>query len=181
MENKIKIDGYIVVEGKSDVDFLSSIIESNFIMTNGSEISQQTLDLIKNLKNKGNKIIILTDPDTPGEMIRNKINNYIEGCYNCFLNKENCIKKNKVGVAEADRNEVILKLKDLKLLDNYFKYDENIKLKDLLNLNITNQKTRNYLSNYFNFDYCNNKLFIKRINQLHISLNDLKKAMEEMK
>ena len=114
-------------------------------------------------------------------MIRNKINNYVEGCYNCFLNKENCIKKNKVGVAEADRNEVILKLNDLKLLDNYFKYDENIKLKDLLNLNITNQKTRNYLSNYFNFDYCNNKLFFQRINQLHISLNDLKKAMEEMK
>ena len=163
MENKVKIDGYIVVEGKSDADFLSSFIESNFIMTNGSEINQQTLNLIKNLKNKGNKIIILTDPDTPGKMIRNKINNYIEGCYNCFLNKENCIKKNKVGVAESNKNEVILKLKDL------------------LNLNITNQKTRNYLSNYFNFDYCNNKLFIKRINQLHISLNDLKKAMEEMK
>ena len=163
MESKVKIDGYIVVEGKSDVDFLSSFIESNFIMTNGSEISQQTLNFIKNLKNRGNKIIILTDPDTPGKMIRNKINNYIEGCYNCFLNKENCIKKKKVGVAEADKNEVILKLKDL------------------LNLNITNQKTRNYLSNYFNFDYCNNKLFIKRINQLHISLSDLKKAMEEMK
>ena len=68
----MKIDGVIVVEGKTDVSFLSSFVEAEFVTTNGSEISKETIDYLKKIA--ANKYIyVLTDPDYPGERIRKKI------------------------------------------------------------------------------------------------------------
>ena len=44
MKNKTPIDAVIVVEGKSDVLFLETFLEPiDFIITNGSEISKNTI------------------------------------------------------------------------------------------------------------------------------------------
>ena len=43
----MKIKEVIVVEGKSDLIFLQSFLDAEIIITNGSEISKQTLDMIK--------------------------------------------------------------------------------------------------------------------------------------
>lgn len=172
--NKLKINATIVVEGNTDISFLSNFIDANFIKTNGSEISIKTLNLIKKTKEREN-IIILTDPDNQGKRIRKIINDNVPGCYNCFLNKESCIKNNKVGVAESTKKEIIQKLKELKLLDTQ-NNTKKITIKDLIDINLIgfdSQNKRNYLSNYFGFDYCNNKSFIKRINQLQISKKEL--------
>ena len=40
---KKKINGIIVVEGKSDVELLSSYIDAEFVITNGSAISDETI------------------------------------------------------------------------------------------------------------------------------------------
>ena len=50
---KYCIDGVIVVEGKSDVTFLQEFIDAIFVTTNGSEISKETINYIKELKKKG--------------------------------------------------------------------------------------------------------------------------------
>ena len=69
---KIKVEPVIVVEGKSDVDFLSSFLEADFVTTNGSEISEETLRYLKEIAKKRG-IILLTDPDYPGLQIRSRI------------------------------------------------------------------------------------------------------------
>ena len=43
----MRIDGVIVVEGKSDVAFLSNFIDSEFVVTNGSEVSKDTIEYVK--------------------------------------------------------------------------------------------------------------------------------------
>ena len=58
------VDGIIVVEGKSDVAFLSSFIDAEFVITTGSEISDDTISYLKE-RSKNTKIIVLTDPDYP--------------------------------------------------------------------------------------------------------------------
>ena len=62
----------IVVEGTSDVNKLSLLVDADYVVTNGSEVSRETLRYIKELS-KTRQIIILTDPDYPGERIRNII------------------------------------------------------------------------------------------------------------
>ena len=87
MKNKTPIDAVIVVEGKSDVLFLETFLEPiDFIITNGSEISKNIINTIKEYSKKY-KIIVLTDPDFPGKKIRDTINNNIENCYNAFVSK----------------------------------------------------------------------------------------------
>ena len=92
----VKIKEIIVVEGKSDYTLLKSFLDVEIIITNGSEISKETLDLIKKA-NETKGVIILTDPDYPGMQIRNKINQYTSGCKNAFVEKSKAIKGKKVG------------------------------------------------------------------------------------
>ena len=44
---KLFVDGVIVVEGKSDVTFLQEFVDAIFVTTNGSEISKETIEYIK--------------------------------------------------------------------------------------------------------------------------------------
>ena len=84
---KLFVDGVIVVEGKSDVTFLQEFVDAIFVTTNGSEISKETIEYIKELK-KNNRVIVLTDPDSPGNRIRNILNEQIDGLEHAFVDKK---------------------------------------------------------------------------------------------
>lgn len=174
MENKTEIDAVIVVEGKSDVLFLETFIKPvDFIITNGSEISKETLNVIKEYSKKY-KIIVLTDPDFPGKKIRNTINENIENCYNAFVSKEVSIKKNKVGVAESTKEEVLKSLQNLHIFSKSLQ-NPTILFSDLARwgyLSINQKEFRDYISKKYNFDTVNTKTFIKRINLLNIPIKE---------
>ena len=78
MSGKIKTDKVIIVEGKYDKIKLSSVVEANIIATNGFSIfnNAEKSALIRRLAKKCG-IIILTDSDGAGFVIRNKIKNII--------------------------------------------------------------------------------------------------------
>ena len=57
----------IVVEGYHDEAKIKAVYPNlDVVVTNGSEISKETLNLIKKLS-EDNEIVIFTDPDYPGE------------------------------------------------------------------------------------------------------------------
>ena len=66
------INGIIVVEGITDVSFLSQFIDAEFVTTNGSEIPLETIEYLKNSQEKRD-IFVLTDPDSPGKKIRDTL------------------------------------------------------------------------------------------------------------
>jgi ribonuclease M5 len=174
MENKVQIDGVIVVEGKSDVLFLETFLDPiEFLITNGSEISKSILNTIKEYSKKY-KIIVLTDPDFPGKKIRDTINDNVENCYNAFVNKEVSIKKNKVGVAESTKKEVLKSLQNLHIFSKSLQ-NSTISLSNLTEwgyLDVNQKEFRNYISKKYNFDIVNTKRFIKRINSLNIPIKE---------
>ena len=174
----MKIDGIIVVEGKSDVSFLSSFINAEFVTTNGSEISKETIDYLKeSIKNKD--IYVLTDPDSPGERIRKILNENISGLKHCFINKENSIKKGKVGVAESTKEEI------LNALSNAVSVNDNnigsLTLNDLVTIGLCGDKyseeKRNEIAKDLNLGHCNAKTFLKRLNYRGISIEELKSRL----
>lgn len=75
---KIKLSDVIVVEGKYDKIKLSSFVDAVILTTGGFGVfnSREKSALIKKLSEK-KKIIILTDSDGAGFVIRNKIKNII--------------------------------------------------------------------------------------------------------
>ena len=79
--DKIKIDLPIIVEGKYDKIKVSSVIDGEIITTDGFGVfkSREKLALIKRLSQNG--VIILTDSDGAGFVIRNFLKKTIDGKY----------------------------------------------------------------------------------------------------
>ena len=73
----IKLEKAIIVEGKYDKIRLENIVDAPIIVTNGFSVfkDKDKLELIKRLAQKSG-IIILTDSDSAGLMIRS----YLKGC-----------------------------------------------------------------------------------------------------
>ena len=171
-----EIKEIIVVEGKSDKQFLETFLKADILTCNGSAIDGFDKEyLIELSKTRG--VIVLTDPDYPGERIRKEVSSYLPVCKHAFVRKENSIKKHKVGVAEASKEEV------LRALENLVTFDENSKGNltetDLFLLNISgpnSSKNKEKVINQFHLGYCNSKTLLKRLNLLKVN----KEALENI-
>lgn len=182
IEKKI-VDGIIVVEGKTDVAFLETFLDATFVTTNGSEISSKTIEYIKELS-KTNRIIVLTDPDSPGNRIRKVLDEHIDGLCHAFVDKKVSIKKHKVGVAESTKEEVLKALNNL-IINNKDNI-ETIGMSEIVELGLTgndnSMELRLYICDYYHLGYCStNKTFIKRLNALKINKKMIKEALNNIK
>ncbi len=175
---KKKINGIIVVEGKTDVAFLSSFIDAEFVTTNGSEIPEKTIEYLrKSSENRG--VFVLTDPDSPGKRIRDILDQNIPNLKHCFVSKEASIKKNKVGVAESTKEEV------LKALNSYVETKSskvsNITSSDLVKLGLIGETDsalkRSLIAKKYHLGYGNAKTFLKRVNYSGLTIEDLEKCL----
>ena len=170
----------IVVEGKSDVQVLSNIINADFIITNGSAISKETLELIKQT-NKTRGVIVFTDPDYPGEKIRKTITDYICTCKHAFVKPKDAKKKNKLGVAEATKEAI------LEALENIVTFNvcsnKKIENADLFELGLIGQPSslekRLFLEEKLAIGHGSAKTFLKRLNMIGFSLDEIKKLLTE--
>ena len=171
----------IVVEGQSDVNKLRLLVDADFVITNGSEVSRETLKYIEKLA-LSRDIIILTDPDYPGQRIRNIINEAVPGCYNAYVERSKSVKGHKLGVAECEPNEIKRALKDM------IKYQEvdtqnPITMSDLLDLGLTGKNDsfnkRVKVAEYFHLGPVNTKSLIYKLNMLSITLEELKGVLDE--
>jgi ribonuclease M5 len=97
-------DGVIVVEGKTDVAFLSSFIDSEYVTTNGYELPKSEIYYLEAVS-KIRQVLIMTDPDEAGEIIRSRLN--IPGAIHIFAKKIFRCKKKKHGIAECDKEEIV--------------------------------------------------------------------------
>ncbi len=79
--SKIRIKQAIIVEGKYDKIRLSSVVNAVIVPVNGFSVfkDKETAALIRSLAVK-NGVIILTDSDGAGFLIRKKIREITEGC-----------------------------------------------------------------------------------------------------
>lgn len=169
----------IVVEGATDVAFLSSFLKAKYIITNGSAISQETIDAIKKLS-QHNDIIIMTDPDFPGKQIRDKINAAIPGCLNVFVDKKFCIKKHKVGIAESQRKEVLKALNSQKVFTNNQMEKYSLKsFAETYDLGILSQKFRDFVTSKIGIDKCNSKRFFERLNEIDYPIEEFDLLIKE--
>ncbi|MGI6713779.1 MAG: ribonuclease M5 [Bacilli bacterium] len=168
----------IVVEGKKDEQRLSSIIKSNFVQTNGSEVSRETIEYIKTLS-KTYPIILLTDPDGPGEQIRARLEQEIGEVYHVFFPREKCQKKNKIGVENADDDTILEAFNHIVL--GTTKNKGTLTFNHLFKLGLIGTKDarakRTYLGKHYRFGETNGKTLLKRLNQLNVSFEEITKEL----
>jgi ribonuclease M5 len=179
------MDSIIVVEGLHDEINIKNVYpNAKCVITNGSAVNDETINLLKELAKKY-EIIIFTDPDFPGEKIRNTISEQIPNCSHAFLRNYDCRSKNgkKVGIEHASKEAII------NALSNVYKEQENLEdtisnneLYELgLNGNNNSSILRNKISNVLNIGAPNAKTFLKRINLLRLTKKDLEELLCKIK
>lgn len=104
MNGKIKIDMPVIVEGKYDKIKLASILDAEIITTDGFGVfkKKEKLTLIKRLSQNG--VIVLTDSDGAGKVIRGHLAGAVppEKIYNLYIPKiEGKEKRKKQGSKEG--------------------------------------------------------------------------------
>ena len=162
----------IVVEGKNDANKLKTIFKDvDIIITNGSEINEQTLLDIYRMSLR-TEVILCLDPDGPGEKIRKKIIEKVPNVSQVFAKKNLAISKNKkkVGIEHMSKKNILEMFKDIKESKN----DGNITYIDLFELGyMTSKEKRIRLCEYLNISYCNGKQLLKRLNMFGITLEEI--------
>lgn len=96
----MKIREVIVVEGRGDERAVKAAVDAEVIVTSGYGIAEETFRKIAFARQRKG-VIVLTDPDRPGEQIRKRINDRVPGCKNAYLVRRDAIKKNDIGIENA--------------------------------------------------------------------------------
>ena len=175
MERKV-IKEVIVVEGPSDTAKLKSLVDCDTIETRGLALNEETLALItQTAQHRG--ILIFTDPDHPGQKIRQWILDRVPECKQAFVAKKDAIGHHKVGVAEA-RSEAILEA--LERAATFNKTRETLSWQAFLQFDVIgNRQRRLYLYDYFHLGYGNVKTLFKRLNMTGIDAAQIQQALSE--
>lgn len=177
----MKISQVIVVEGKHDSAVLKKYFNCDTLETSGTHLSKATLKLIK-IAHEKRGVIVFTDPDVPGNKIRQKINEAIPGVYNAFIAKDKAKTTKKVGIEHANKADLEEALQHLICcageLDNTLSYASfnNLGLNGQPNSKALRQKVGNALF----VGEANAKTLWKRLNMLKVNEAELKQLIEEL-
>lgn len=179
----MKINEIIVVEGKDDTTRLKLAVECDTIETNGSAINQETLEVIRHAQ-EVRGVIVLTDPDYPGEKIRKTIEQHVPGVKHAFIDAQIAVnKKGKIGIEHAPISAI---QEALTHVSSPFDHDSETVSKILLiDLELIvgprAKQNRKKLCQKLRIGYCNGKQLFHRLNAFGITESDVIDAMKEEK
>jgi ribonuclease M5 len=177
----MKIKEIIVVEGKDDTTTIQRAVNADTIETNGSAINTETIEKIK-LAQKTRGVIVLTDPDYPGQKIRHTISEQVPGCKHAFIPKEEALHKHGkgVGVEHASLESIRRALKDAQLVQEGS--EENVTSEDLIIAGLVGgegaKARREQLGKLLRIGYTNGKQLHKRLMVFEISKQAFAEAIE---
>lgn len=183
--DKLKISEVIVVEGKDDTKRLMQFVEADTIETNGSALSDETLDKIQHAQEiRG--VIVFTDPDFPGEKIRKQIMEVVPQAKHAFIPREKGTPKKKgrsLGVEHANKQTIIEALKGVSTPVTHA-FESEITQDDLIRFGLIAgdgaKKRREILGDKLTIGYTNGKQLKKRLRIFEISKERFLQAMTEI-
>lgn len=181
MTNKMKINEFIVVEGRDDTERVKRAVECDTIETNGSAINQETLDVIRNAQaTRG--VIVLTDPDFPGDKIRNTIKEHVPGVKHAYIDREKAKnKRGKIGVEHAAFEDIREAL--MHVSSPFEEGMESISKDVLIDLGLIvgpdARRKREILGRKLHIGHSNGKQLVKKLNAFGYTEADVKAALNE--
>lgn len=179
----MKIKEIIVVEGRDDTVKIRLAVDADTIETNGSAINHSTLKQIEHAKIKRG-VIVFTDPDYPGQRIRNIINEHVPGCKHAFLTREDARAKNNkgIGIEHASIESIRSALKDVYELKEI--HESDIQKEDLIDYGLIGgpraSYRRNKLSEILQIGHTNGKQLLKRLTMFQITQEQFEKAIQQV-
>lgn len=169
----------IVVEGTHDEHHLKSLYPGiETISVGGSAVDEQVLDFLVHHQDSLD-IILLFDPDFPGEKIRKKVAEQLQSPKHIYVDQKVAKSKKKIGIEHMSKIA----------LDEAFKHivfethTSSISKKDFLDLGLEgkqgSKKLRDMISNKLYLGgHVNAKTLFKRLNFIGITKDTLQRMMD---
>lgn len=175
----MKINEIIVVEGKDDTTRVKMAVECDTIETNGSAINDETVEAIQHAA-EVRGVIVLTDPDYPGNKIRKTIEQRVPTAKHAFIDA--AIARNKRGKIGIEHAPVEAIRDALLSVSSPFEHDSETVSKALLvDLGLIMgphaATKRKDLCRHLRIGYCNGKQLFHRLNAFGITEADVLDAL----
>lgn len=174
-----RIKEVIVVEGHHDSERLRTYFDCDTIETGGTSLGEDVMQRIMEAQ-KDRGVIIFTDPDSPGNRIRNAINQRVPGCKNAFVNKKDAHTTRKVGVEHASYEALQEALENLV---TYTECKDTLTMSDLFELGLSGETNsfalREKIGEYYHIGCGNAKTMLRRLNFLNITKEELRQVIHE--
>lgn len=171
----------IVVEGRDDTAAIKRAVDAETIETHGLGIREETLKRIE-LAAERRGVIIFTDPDYPGEKIRDIVSKRVENCKHAFLPRDKAFKDGDIGIENAEPEDIIqalekARVEKIRTRDEFSKAD--LFKYGLVGTEGSNIK-RDLLGRILGIGHCNSKQFLKRLNNYGITRREFQEAISEV-
>lgn len=173
------IQQVIVVEGKSDIARVRQAVDADLIATGGYALRFAVIQDIRAAYEKRG-IIILTDPDGPGEKIRTRLSRMFPQALHAFVPKSEASTENDVGIEDASPESIRKALDKVHVLYQESSYE--FTMKDLWETGLTGAENaagkRDAIGAILGIGYGNAKQFLRRLNHFGITRNEWESALE---
>ncbi|MGE6632333.1 ribonuclease M5 [Bacillus sp. NPDC077027] len=177
----MKIKEIIVVEGRDDTARVKLAVDADTIETNGSAIGEAVIRQVR-LAQATRGVIILTDPDFPGEKIRKTIAEAVPGCKHAFLPKNLAKAKHNKGIGVEHASPESIRACLAHVHEEMEESISEIALDDLLDAGLIGgdaaKRRRERLGILLNIGYTNAKQLQKRLQMFQITKRDFIAALE---
>lgn len=168
----------LIVEGKSDVTAVKRAVEADCITTGGFHFSARTLKNISAAYERRG-IIILTDPDSAGENIRNFLSKKFPNAKHAYIPRDEATANDDVGIEQASPESIRKALSKVRTLEinphEEFTAAEMVALK--LSGGADSSKLRDKIGAALGIGYGNVKTFVRRLNNYGITRAEFETAM----
>jgi len=160
----------IVVEGKQDIVAVKKAVDAECIATGGYSLLTKTLEKI-GLAYEKRGIIILTDPDSPGERIRRFLVKRFPKAQHAYVPRQAATANGDIGIEQASAQSIQLALSKLHCTE-FFPTNEFC-YADLVTAGLTGcsdaASRRKRLGEILGIGYANGKTFLQRLNHYGVT------------
>lgn len=170
----------LVVEGKMDVVAIGKAVEADCIITEGFNLKPKALDAIKQAYKKRG-IIILTDPDSAGERIRQFLSKRFPDAKHAFVPRDEATANDDIGIEQASSESIRKALEKVRTLD--WNPSEIFSGADLIRAGLSGaadaSERRARLGARLGIGYANAKTFLLRLNHYGVTREEFEAALAE--
>jgi ribonuclease M5 len=179
----VRVREIIVVEGLHDKQAVERVVNGDIWVIGGDRIAESFLrELERASKSRG--VVVLTDPDGPGERIRQRIARRIPNCKHAFIAKKDAACAGGVGVEHA-ADEAIREALDSARIQFEPDPEPEFRMEDLLKHGLAGQPNssalRQRVGETLRIGTGNAKAFLHKLNALGVTRDEWEHAVKHTK
>ena len=169
----------LIVEGKSDVIAVNRAVEADCITTGGFHITRRTLENIAAAyKRRG--IIIMTDPDSAGENIRNFLSKKFPDAKHAYIPRDEATANDDVGIEQAAPESIRKALSKVRTINPRTEFTAAEMIGFNLSGGAESSKLRDKVGAALGIGYGNVKTFVRRLNNYGVTRAEFMEALKNV-